>query len=272
MKGLLFGGCSFTWGQGLYYYSDLPNLYNPPQYHYHGDKVTDAHKKFMETIRYPRLVANHFNTFEVFKNSNGGSEDETFNFFHNIFNDPNRLNVQSHISYERYSYNDFSYIIIQLSQIFRNKFYYEFNNEKFSSNFSPLSDYADTSNLLKWMEINNYSIEDWETQLIEQQYHRLIKELKFYEERGIKTKILTWEDDLLNHIKNDKFLNDRFIQLHYNDEVFDTIKDLQMKHKEMYIEYDSYFSDVKYNDFHPSKKCHEVISKSIIKNIEKNII
>lgn len=29
MKGILFGGCSFTWGQGLYFYSDLPNLYNP---------------------------------------------------------------------------------------------------------------------------------------------------------------------------------------------------------------------------------------------------
>ena len=29
MKGILFGGCSFTWGQGLYFYSNLPNLYEP---------------------------------------------------------------------------------------------------------------------------------------------------------------------------------------------------------------------------------------------------
>ena len=29
MKGLVFGGCSFTWGQGLYYYSDLPRLKEP---------------------------------------------------------------------------------------------------------------------------------------------------------------------------------------------------------------------------------------------------
>ena len=26
MKGILFGGCSFTWGQGLYFYSDLNRL------------------------------------------------------------------------------------------------------------------------------------------------------------------------------------------------------------------------------------------------------
>jgi hypothetical protein len=272
MKGLLFGGCSFTWGQGLYFYSDLPNLYNPPQYYYYADKVTDAQIKFKDSIRYPRLVANHFNTFEVFKNANGGSEDETFNFFHNIFNDPDKLNVHSHICYERYSYDDFSYIIIQLSQLYRNKFYYEIDNQKFSSNFSPLADYIDTSDLLRWMEINNYSIEDWGRQLAEQQYHRLIKELKFYEEKGIKTKILTWENDLLGHIKNDDFLNSRLIKLNYQNKSFDTIRELTNKHKEMTIDNDPYFNGYVYTDHHPSKKCHEVIADSIIKNIEKNII
>ena len=271
MKGLLFGGCSFTWGQGLYFYSDLPDLYNPPPYQYHNDKVTDAHKKFMETIRYPRLVANHFKTFEVFKNVNGGSEDETFNFFENIFNDPERKKMMSHISYDRFKYEDFSYIIIQLSQLFRNKFYFEVDGEKFSSNLPPKADWGDTTNLLKWMEINNFSIDDWKNQLCEQQYFRLLKELRFYEEKGIKTKILTWENELLNHIKNDSFLNERFIQISYNDEVFDTIAQLQQKHKEMYVEHDPYFNGYVYNDHHPSKKCHRVIADNIIRVIESEL-
>ena len=271
MKGLLFGGCSFTWGQGLYFYSDLPNLFNPPPYEYHGDKVTDAHKKFMETIRFPRLVANHFKTFEVFKTVNGGSEDETFEFFENIFTDPNRYKLQSHVSYDRFTYDDFSYIIIQISQLFRNRFHFEIGGEKFVSNLPPKADWGDPSNLLKWMEVNNYSVEDWKNQLAEQQYHRLVKELKFYEEKGIKTKILTWEDDLLNHIKNDEYLNSRFIRLHYNGEVFETIQQLQQKHKEMFIEHDPYFNGYVYNDHHPSKKCHRIIADNIISVIEKEL-
>jgi hypothetical protein len=68
MKGILFGGCSFTWGQGLYFYSELNRLTYPVnEFTYNDATVNDAHRKFRDTLRYPRLVANHFKTFEVFK-------------------------------------------------------------------------------------------------------------------------------------------------------------------------------------------------------------
>lgn len=271
MKGILFGGCSFSWGQGLYYYSDLPHLFNPPPYEYHSNKVTDAHKKFIETIRFPRLVANHFNTFEVFKNVNGGSEDETFEFFENIFTDPNKKKLYDHYSRDRFVYKDFSYIIIQLSQLFRNKFYFEVDGELFWSNVPPNAHWGDFKNLQRWMGINNYDFEEWRNQLIGQQHVRLVNKLKFYEEKGIKTKILTWEDDMVGTIKNDVFLNPRFIQLNYEGEIFDTIQQLQQKHKELYIEHDPYFNGYVYNDHHPSKKCHRIIADNIINIIEKEI-
>ena len=84
-KGIIFAGCSFTWGQGLYYYSNLPTLREPPPYHYDQKLLKDSHYEYLKSVRYPRLVANHFNTFEAFKTVNGGSEDETFDFFKNIF-------------------------------------------------------------------------------------------------------------------------------------------------------------------------------------------
>jgi hypothetical protein len=121
------------------------------------------------------------------------------------------------------------------------------------------------------MEINNFSVDDWKDQLVEQQYTRLLNELKFYEEKGIKTKILTWEDDLLGKIKTDNYLSSRFIQLHYNGEVFDTINQLQHRHKKMFIEHDPYFNGFVYNDHHPSKLCHQVIAENIINNIQKDL-
>ena len=91
MKGLIFAGCSFTWGQGLYYYSGLDTLVEPEPDSYDANLLTDAHKRYMETLRYPRLVANHFNTFEVVSNQNGGSEETSIDFINSSFNIGNKL-------------------------------------------------------------------------------------------------------------------------------------------------------------------------------------
>ena len=180
--------------------------------------------------------------------------------------------MMSHISLERYDYHDFDYIIIQLSQLFRNRFYFELEGHKCHTNVSPNANYGDYKLLLKWMEDNNKTYDDWQKELSQAQYERLVKELKFYEEKGIKTKILSWEDDLIPYIKNDTFLNDRFITLDYKGRTYDNIQKLQHNHKEMIIEYDyEFFGDNPPKDHHPSKLCHRVIADNIIKSIEKDI-
>ena len=272
MKGLLFGGCSFTWGQGLYFYSDLPNLFYPKPYEYRADKLTDAQLRFKDTLRFPRLVANHFNTFESFKISNGGSEDETFDFFHTIFNFKDKLDTNKHLSTERYDYKDFDYIIIQLSQLFRNRFYFEIDGHECFTNVSPNANYGDYKLLLKWMEINNKTYDDWQRELSQSQYLRLVKELRFYEEKGIKIKLLSWENDLIPYIKNDEFLNERFIPLVYKDVTYDTIQEMQNNNKELYIEHDyEFFGENTPKDHHPSKMCHRVIANNIINSIENDL-
>ena len=112
-KGFVFAGCSFTWGQGLYYYSNLPTLKEPLPNQYDKELLTDAQNMFRKTLYYPRLVSNHFNTFEITKNSNGGSEESSFDFLNIIFN----VN-------ETYKFDEIEYIIFQTSIPTRNKFFY----------------------------------------------------------------------------------------------------------------------------------------------------
>jgi hypothetical protein len=101
-----------------------------------------------------------------------------------------------------------------------------------------------------------------------QQYTRLRNKMLYYEERGIKTKIISWQDDLLNLIFSDEFTNDRFIKMDYNNMVINTIEDLmRLDNNKMRIECDTYFSK-KILDNHPSKYCHKIIADSIIKNIQ----
>ena len=71
MKGIIFAGDSFTWGQGLYFYSELPRLFYPPFNQYIGDNVTKSHRLFKNTKSFTRLVSNYFNTpqLKVFTDS-----------------------------------------------------------------------------------------------------------------------------------------------------------------------------------------------------------
>lgn len=261
MRGILFGGCSFTWGQGLYFYSNLPNIYNPNGiYDFQSHKVTTAQLKFKDTIRFPRLVANHFNTFEVVKEKNGGCEDTTFDFFDSIFE--NKKNIVS-TNNDKYTYDDFDYIVIQLSSIIRNKFYFKINNVEFGNLIVE-----DSKNILKYIQVNNYTFDDCYEQLLEQQFQRLKKELMFYESKGIKIKIILWFDDLLERIQNDTFFNDKLVTLNYDNKTFNTVLELGDSYEEMYIITDPYFKDKKFNDYHPSKLLHQIIANGVIKSIE----
>ena len=266
MKGILFGGCSFTWGQGLYFYSDLPNLYRPNSpYIFEVNKVTPAQINFKNTLYYPRLVANHFNTFEITKKTNGGSEDETFEFFNSLFIDKSDIISPNN----RYTYDDFDYMVIQLSSIIRNNFYFNINGNEFSRQFHFLSN-VNEQDILTYMKINNYTLDDCWNQLLDQQFERLKKELIFYDSKGIKIKILPHFDDLLNHIQNDDFLKDKLITLNYKNKTFNTVLELGESYDEMYIITDPYFKDEKFNDYHPSKLLHQIMAAGVIKSIESD--
>ena len=271
MKGILFGGCSFTWGQGLYFYSDLPNLYKPESpYDYQANKITPAQIKFKNTLYYPRLVANYFNTFEVVKESNGGCEDDTFDFFKRIFGYKKDIVSSNNI----YGYNDFDYIVIQLSAIVRNKFYYSINGKEFSTFFINEKINGNEvwiKDIVRYMEINNYTFDDCWNEFLEQQFVRLKKELMFYENKGIKIKIILWFDDLLNRLQSDDFFKDKLITFNYDNKIFSNILKLGDSYDEMYIITDPYFKNKKFNDYHPSKLLHQIIANSVIKSIENDI-
>lgn len=267
MKGILFGGCSYTWGQGLYFYSNLPRLYNSPSiYEFPGNKVMAAHIKYKNTLYYPRLVANHFKTFEVVKPYNGGSDDESFQFFKDCFTKTTDI-FQTYYNYEKYVYDEFDYIVIQLSGLLRNKFHFTINNNTFSCKLdTKVMDY----NLSRYIKLNNCTFEDCYDQFIIQQKERLKTELMFYESKGIKIKILLWFDDLLDYIQTDEFFNKKLVHLYYDNKTIYTIKELQDNYEEMTILTDPYFKDNKINDWHPSKLLHEIMADGIIKSIEND--
>ena len=56
-KGVLGIGCSYTWGEGLYYYSDLDNLPFKSSHHFDPDTVTPAMMLYKDNNKFIKLVA-----------------------------------------------------------------------------------------------------------------------------------------------------------------------------------------------------------------------
>ncbi len=268
MRGLLFGGDSFTWGQGLYYYSDLYHIEEPPKFTFDGSLVTDAHKRYMESVRFSRLVANHFETFDFSKLCNGGSEDESFDFFEIIFN--HNLTNKGHLSDEKFYYDDFEYLILQTSAVARNKFNFTYEGIEYS--FPIIESEKDIEIFYKWLTTNNINFDEWLHDFCESQTNRIKEKLMFYESKGIKTKLMCYEDDRMEFILSDEWLKSRLITFTYEGKEYNTIRTLMEDNGKFIItnDFDNFLFPP--SDLHCTKKCHRIIADNIIKAIENERI
>lgn len=275
MNGIIFCGCSFTWGQGLYYYSDLKTIVEPPEYTFEWDLVRPAHRRYMFANRWARLVANHFDTFEIVKNSNGGQESQSLNFLETILhrheNSQSPKNTPFYLT-EEFDYKEISYIILQTSIPIRNLFLFELDGKKYNCDLA--SDDPKVRDLfLKFMDKNNISDFDaLHDLLVKQQFDAVLEAFQFYESKGIKCRILCWQEHYLDHIKENKWMLDRFIKLEYDGVEYDTIYQMALKNKHLWIKTDhQYFGDTPPKDHHPSKECHRVVADAIIKKINLDL-
>lgn len=259
IKGMIFSGCSFTWGQGLYYYSNLDSLREPPSDCYDTFLVNTSHIKFMESVRYPRIVANHFNTFEQVAPFNGGSNESAIEFcLHRIFSEP-------YHDYKPADFSDYSHCVFQMTQWQRKHIFINYKGQRLDihNNIERTSDIL-TDYLLE----NNMTVEDWEEYGMQLNVQDVKTHLQFLESKGIKTYLLTWPECYVKYIEKDSWLKERHIVFDAYDKSYSSLESLMNAVPVMTIKYDyEEFNDTP-KDHHPSLKCHKLIADSIIRRIE----
>jgi len=62
-KGVLGLGCSYTWGEGLYYYSDLDDLPFRKKHTYDPKDIRKSMELFKDKHRYLQKVADYLDTW-----------------------------------------------------------------------------------------------------------------------------------------------------------------------------------------------------------------
>lgn len=284
-QGMIFAGCSFTWGQGLYYYSNLPTVQEPKPHHYEADIVKFTHYEYMRSVRFPRLVANHFNSFEVCQPFNGGATYSIIEWWENAFHKfqthlPEReKSVNGDLYYPKYDYSDFSHIVYQFTQWHRSHSPAMIcTNDDGAIVRTTHINSMNHPDFAQWLVDNNITPDEYVHRGRLQDIEDVKNMLKRFENNGVRAYVMSWPHDMVPYIKGDEWLATRLIEFDYKGLHYTNIEDLmghqhvprqQLPNPELTIFRDIESFSNPPEDHHPSLTCHKVIAENVIRHIEK---
>jgi len=235
-RGVLGIGCSFTWGEGLYFYSNLANT--PPLKEHHsfdGTQIlTESHIQFKNKNRFLRIVADEYGMWDISNSGNGGSNVRNIKDYVRAFLfESNRISI-----------TDFDLIIYQFTSPDR-----EFINEKRTED--------------GWLIGDPMPIED--------QIEYINNEITQWESMGVKVVTLSWYKEFPNHPLYQQYFKDRHVDIEVDGDIKNSFE--YFLHKDNYnitISSDFASKGFQKNDIHFNPKGHRCIANSIIKKLKND--
>lgn len=259
MSGIIFAGCSFTHGHGLWYYDR--KIYGK----YSGDdeiiKLKNDrpihHFRYKDIFRFPRLVSHELECFEVTKLTYSGNDEDSVAFINHVFDEKSD---NSNWTHEHYRFDEIKYIVLQTSR--PERCHYETPTEKIR-----ISD--DDEKIYEFFKkYNIVDYDDYEKKLVHQLFEKIKQVFIYYEKRGIIPLIFNWTNHYNNLIQNDSYMSERKINISYENKDFTCLEDvIEFDEKLLIVNDVDFFGENPPKDFHPSKKFHRVIADSIINKI-----
>ena len=231
-KGIFGIGCSYMWGEGLYYYSTLPDL--PPKsmnHSFDGEHIRDTHCSFKNKYRFIQLVSDHYGIWNwTFGNGfgmNGGSNMRSFTTLNEMFKDEYKL-TPKHFSL----------------------FIYQFT--------APTRDQIDTN-----------GPGDGPYYPIEEQIQSVYDNMKDFRDSNIKIVTISWYKEIANHPLYKKLFADTHCDIEVDGDIRESFDYFTENHKYKCTVRTDFYPPVLKNDLHFNPKGHRCVADSIIKKLEK---
>ena len=117
-KGIFGLGCSFTWGEGLYFYSNLDNLPFNEYHSYDFSKITNGMIEYKNKHRFIQLISNNFDTWCTVKNVNGTNNTRNIQVLKRLYNSD--IIEETHYDF-KLNINDYKLIVFQFTSIYRDE-------------------------------------------------------------------------------------------------------------------------------------------------------
>lgn len=281
IKGMVFAGCSFTWGQGLNYYNNFPTNVEMPLGRYDKTKLTASHVKYIKKHRFPRLVADHFNTYEFVRWDNGGSNQDAVEWFHGCFTQVENLDTPNANELfgkkpMRIDYSEISHIVFQLTQLERDYITLDINGKLIKDGY--LQWISGRKDQLSWyLDKHNLDFDLWCKERLQDSFNNVKRFLMECENKGIQAIVTTWPWENVEYIKKDEWMNDRILPITYKNQISYSFHDMaggsgynmhSPPNPELLINFDYDNFREPPTDMHMSKLGHKVIAENIIAYIE----
>ena len=233
-KGIIFIGCSFTYGYGLpYYYQKETNQQFNGEYRYWYEDILSPKEQFRLSKRFAGLVSSNLQTWSVTREGVSGNDLENIEFLKQAFN----MKPQDAPNFCRWKLkpNEISDIIIQTSYPIRSNAIYDS-----SITHQMLNEDKDLEERIM------YQI----TSRINKEYQEICE---WAESNGINTHFIHITPDYLDSI----YIKDRTIKI---DGWYSI--DAYMNNTNGRI-----IDDLDIEDYHPNLTTHKVIAKEILNKI-----
>ena len=251
---IIFAGDSFTWGQGIQYYSDFQDIKRMPNNQYIKNYLTDEHVSFIKNNRFARIVSNHFNMNEIVKSENGGSDEESIDFIYKNLN------------------NETKAVVLQTTQPIRCPFVFTYNDQiyKVYAHSIHLTDSPEIQIFKNYVIENNINIDDLFYNLKQDIIKKIINLIKLLEDKKIKFILTSWTNEYMDEFQNNELIKKYLLNINYNNFNFNTFESLMNMFHDLRIVNDvDYFNGDTPKDWHMNLKCHHVVAKSIIEKLNK---
>lgn len=276
--GILFIGDSFTWGQGLYYYSGLKTLVKPDNNGaYEKVNITAAQRKFMQAYRFPRLVANYFDTFEFVQERNGGSNIHNIQGWDYTIFDGGLLStteVDTFPTEEQWSWftsatephhvdpSEIGLCIFQITHTGRDPIFVDQHQ-----GFTMIKEYMQLPEFEAFCKNTNTSIDKFLKMIKQSSIDKVKRFIIKLEEHGIPTLIITYPEDVIPLILADTYLRERFSTLPMLDGTHGNYLNAG-EFEKIRHDHDA-FGEYPPHDHHLSMKSHRVVADILIREIQR---
>lgn len=249
---IIFAGDSFTWGQGIQYYSKYDDIKIMPRNQYIKSYLTEEHIGFIKQNRYGKIVSDFFCCDSIIKEENGGSDTESIHFIYNNVNENTKA------------------VILQTTQPIRSEFEFLYKDVAYTITGQELHiDHLEKIKVFKkYLNENNITLDDWYSNLKKSIIEKIVTLSEFLKNLNIPFVLFSWTNEYNDLLCFTDKLKTYLLNIKYDEVNYKTLESLMSVNQEFAIVHNhSYFGDNPPPDWHMSLECHKLVAKNIIEKL-----
>ena len=263
-KAIWCRGCSFTFGEGLQYFSDFSTITIPMGQTWYEEYLTHTQHRFIQNHRYSKLLANKLNTVDINGSENGGTNGKTLASLDKLLRPKDALNCKIRPTYldEHYiELEELGLIVIQFTDLFREDV--EINGKRFNaaSKYKNSNDWI--NEIAPIMDFDEFCYK-----VAESTVNKFEETLKKIEEKNpnIIVRVFNWFPEMDKPLRNNEYFKDKVLTFEINGVSYTNFKDMIYAKLGITVE-ETFYPKLK-NDQHFNLEGHKIIADTIYASIK----